>query len=106
MDFVLVTDRSQLDELAQTGKYAAHLPGSATAIALVMEDFDDPRLREDARFDLGQAMMSMRLAAADLGIGTGHATVHGQKAAHRVLGLPAGRFCAYLVALGPPQTAR
>ncbi|MEU1729138.1 hypothetical protein [Nonomuraea sp. NPDC005692] len=64
MDFVLVTDRSQLDELAQTGKYAAHLPGSATAIALVMEDFDDPRLREDARFDLGQAMMSMMLAAA------------------------------------------
>jgi nitroreductase len=101
-DFVVVTDREELAELSAAGQYAKHLPGAAAAIALVMEDFDDPQKREDARFDLGQAMMSMMLAAADLGIGAGHATVHDQQVAHRVLGLPDDRFCAYLVALGHP----
>jgi nitroreductase len=101
-DFVLVTDRDQLAELSDAGQYATHVPGAAAAVALVMEDFDDPQRREDARFDLGQAMMSMMLAATDLGIGTGHVTVHDQGVAHRVLGLPDDRFCAYLVALGYP----
>lgn len=47
--------------------------------------------------------MSMMIAAADLGIGAGHASVRDQKRAREVLRLPADRFCAYLIALGYPQ---
>jgi len=101
-DFVVVTDRERLGELAAAGEYAAHVPGSAATIALVMGDYADPGERETARFDLGQAMMGIMLAAVDLGIGSGHATVMDQAVARRVLGLPADRFCAYLVALGHP----
>jgi nitroreductase len=101
-DFVAVTQRKQLDQLAAAGQYATHVPGSAATIALVMRDFDDAGERETARFDLGQAMLSIMLAAVDLGIGSGHATVTDQGVARRVLGLPDDRFCAYLVALGYP----
>jgi len=47
--------------------------------------------------------MSMMIAAADLGIGTGHASVADQQLARDVLRLPPDRFCAYLMALGYPR---
>jgi nitroreductase len=46
--------------------------------------------------------MSIMLAAADLGIGSGHALVADQDLARTILGLPADRFCPYLIALGYP----
>ena len=42
------------------------------------------------RYDLGQATMSMMIAAADLGIGSGHASVGDQDLARRLLGFPGG----------------
>jgi nitroreductase len=45
----------------------------------------------------------MMLAAADLGIGSGHSAVTNQTQAQRVLGFPDGRFCAYLIPLGYPS---
>jgi len=101
-DFVVVTDRDQLKRLSTVAPYAGHVPGSVATIALVMGDFDDAGKRETARFDLGQATVSIMLAAVDLGIGSGHATVTDQEQARRVLGLPDDRFCAYLIALGHP----
>jgi nitroreductase len=46
--------------------------------------------------------MSVMLAAADLGIVSGHASVRDQELARRLLGLPEDRFCAWLIALGYP----
>jgi nitroreductase len=46
--------------------------------------------------------MSIMLAAAGLGVGSGHAGVADQDLARRVLGLPPDKFCAYLIALGYP----
>jgi nitroreductase len=51
---------------------------------------------------MGQATMSMMLAAADLGIGSSHAALDDQPLARQVLGLPDGRFCVGLVAFGYP----
>jgi hypothetical protein len=48
---------------------------SAATIAWVVEDFDEPLSRERGRFDLGQATMARMIAAADQGIGRGHAGV-------------------------------
>ena len=46
--------------------------------------------------------MAMLIAAADLGIGSGHAAVADQAQARQVLGFPADRYAAYLIDLGYP----
>jgi nitroreductase len=99
-DFVVVTDRDQLAALATVWRGAGHVAASAATIALVAPA--EEARRETAQYDLGQATMSMMLAAADLGIGSGHASVADQDRAREVLGLPADRRCAYLIALGYP----
>lgn len=100
-DFILVTGRSSLERLAPTGPGTSHLAGAAAAIAMVAPIRDDER-REWVQFDLGQAAMSMMLAAADAGVGSGHASVVDQGVAREVLGHPDDRFCPYLIALGYP----
>jgi nitroreductase len=99
-DFVVCTDRAQLSELARVWRYGGHVAASAATIALVAPE--DRQARESVQYDLGQATMSIMLAAADLGIGSCHSAVADQPLARRVLGLPDGRFCAWLIALGYP----
>jgi len=99
-DFVLVTDRDQLQRLSKIWVGAGHVAGAAAAIAMIAND--DPELARRAQFDLGQATMSMMLAAADLGIGSAHAGVGDQDMARRLLGLPTDRTCAFLISLGYP----
>jgi nitroreductase len=99
-DFVLVTDRGQLQELAKVWRGAGHLASAAAAIALILGD--DPELSGRGRFDLGQATMCMMIAAADLGIGSGHAGVGDQDLARQLLGLPGDKMCAFLISLGYP----
>jgi nitroreductase len=99
-DFVLVTERAQLQELSQVFAGAYHVAQAAAAIAIVGPVADNPYHR--AQFDLGQAAMSMALAAADLGIGSSHAGVTNLPLARRVLGLPADRDWVILLSLGYP----
>lgn len=101
-DFVLVTDRDQLAELATVWRNAGHVAVSTATVALVAPVATDPAHRDWVQYDLGQATMAMMLAAADLGIGTGHSAVGDQDRAREILGLPPDRFCAYLMALGYP----
>jgi nitroreductase len=72
-DFVVVTDRSQLVELAKVWQGARHVAGAAAAIAIVAPEPRDDRQSALLQFDLGQAVYAMTIAAADLGVGTGHA---------------------------------
>jgi nitroreductase len=102
-DFVVVTDREQLIELAKVWQGARHVAQSAATVALVAADPEDERHRDWLQYDFGQATANMMLTAADLGIGTGHAAVVDQEQAQRVLGFPDGHFCAYLMALGYPE---
>jgi nitroreductase len=101
-DFVVCTDREQLTQLARVWRAAGHVAGSAATIALVAPTSDDAQLRDLIQFDLGQATMSVMLAAADLGIGSAHAGVHDQELARQLLGVPEDRFCALLITLGVP----
>ena len=101
-DFVLVTDRDRLRELAKVWRGAAHVADAAAVIALVAPDEEEVWRREAVQFDLGQAAMSMMLAAADLGIGSGHAYVDDQELARKLLGHPEDRFCALMIPLGYP----
>ena len=101
-DFVVCTDREQLAQLAEVGPAAGHVAGSAATIALVAAKSRDVQVRELIQFDLGQATMSVMLAAADHGIGSAHASVHDQELARRLLGFPDDRSCALLITLGTP----
>jgi nitroreductase len=101
-DFVVCTDREQLNQLARVWRSAGHVARSAATVALVAPVADDARSRDLIQYDLGQATMSMMLAAADLGIGSAHAAVADQELARQLLGFPEGRFCAYLITLGVP----
>jgi nitroreductase len=101
-DFVVVTDRDQLTDLAGVWRGAGHIAASAATVALVAPTSDDPATAESIQYDLGQATMNIALAAADLGIGSGHAAVEDQELARRLLGFPDDRFCAWLIALGYP----
>ena len=101
-DFVVCTDREQLAQLAKVWRSAGHVAGSAATIALIAPDAQDARSRDAIQYDLGQATMSIMLAAADLGIGSAHSAVSDQELARRLLGFPEDRFCAWLITLGVP----
>jgi len=101
-DFVLVTDRDQLRQLSKVWRGAGHVADSAATIALVVEDSEDQRIRETQQYDIGQTTMAMMIAAADLGIGSGHSAVGDQAMARQILGAPDDRRVAYMLDLGYP----
>ena len=101
-DFILVRQRDQLEKLSHVWHGAGHVAHAAAAIALIAPVPADERQRNRLQYDLGQATMSIMLAAAGLGIGSGHSSVADQDLARSVLGFPADKFCAYLISLGYP----
>src|SRR5687768_2980452 len=70
-DFVLVTDRAQLAELATVWRGGGHVADSAATIAIVLSASLEDRERDLALYDIGQVTAAMQIAAADLGIGSG-----------------------------------
>jgi nitroreductase len=101
-DFIVCTDRPQLQELSGVWRGAGHVASSAATIVLLAPASDEERIRMLAQFDLGQVTMSMMIAAASMGIGSGHSSVGDQDLARSILGFPEDRVCAYLIGLGYP----
>lgn len=101
-DYVVVTGRAQLEQLSHVWQFGGHIAGAAAAVGLVVDDYRDPVEREIAAYDLGQASLQMMLAAADLGIGSGHSAVGDQDLARRLLGLPAEKLLRYVLDFGYP----
>jgi nitroreductase len=102
-DLVVVTGRERLVELAKVWRAGGHIERSAATVALIGPVLEDEMQRSWLLFDHGQAMMSMLLAAADLGIGSGHSAVGDQELLRSLLGVPADRFCSALMPLGYPS---
>lgn len=102
--FVVVREPDRLAALAEVGDYADHLAKAPVAIAFVTPDSPTDWERESIAFDLGQCVQSMLLAAWEMGIGGCHAAVYDEPAARRILGLPEGMRCDYLISLGYPET--
>jgi nitroreductase len=102
-DFIVVTERDRLRELAKVWQGAGHVAGSAATVALIgsvpTNEFEFKRVH----YDLGQATVSMALAATELGIGSCHSGVVDQDLARRLLGHPEDKECMYLLALGYPK---
>jgi nitroreductase len=102
-NFVVVTGREQLIELARAWPQGGrHIARSAATIALVAQQPEDQMRHDWLMYDFGQATANMMLAAADLGIGSGHSAVRDQGQAQRVLGFPDGYLAVYLIGLGYP----
>src|SRR6202012_5587162 len=57
-DFVIVTDKGQLQELSTVWRGAGHIAGAAAAIALVIPEPPDERRRVTDQYDVGQATMA------------------------------------------------
>lgn len=100
-DFVVVTDRERLTELSAVWQGAAHVAHAAAAICLVQPEVE-PEKEAGAAFDLGQAAATMQIAAADLGIGSGHANVGDRDLARRLLGIPEDRVPVRILDFGYP----
>lgn len=100
-DFILVTDREQLTALAGVWKGAWHVANARAVIAVIAPVLPASE-QATLQFDLGQATISMMIAAADLGVGTAHASVSDQDLARRLLGFPQDRFCSNLISIGMP----
>ena len=100
--FIIVTDPEQLRALSTVWRGAGHIATAPAAIALVLPETDDDHSRLVDYYDLGQATYAMAVAAADLGIGTGHAGVGDRDKAGEILGVPADQYVAYLLGVGYP----
>lgn len=100
--FIIVTDPEQLRALSTVWRGAGHIAGAPAAIAMVLPQTDDDHTRLVDYYDLGQATYAMAVAAADLGIGTGHAGVGDRDKAREILGVPADQYVAYLLGVGYP----
>jgi nitroreductase len=101
-NFIIVTDPEQLQALSTVWQGARHIAGAAAAIALVLPHPEDERTKVVDQYDLGQATYAIMLAAADLGIGTGHSSVGDQEKAREILGVPDDHDVAYLIGVGYP----
>ena len=102
-NFVVVTARDQLVELAKVWERGGHhIAKSAATIAMVASEPQDERYREFMYYDFGQATANMMLTATDLGIGSGHSSVGDEERAQRLLGYPDGYLCVFLIGLGYP----
>jgi nitroreductase len=101
-DFVAVTDRTQLVELSTVWRGAAHVAGAAAAVVIVIDAEPVELSKEIVLYDIGQASIQMMIAAADLGIGSGHSSIGEPELAARILELPAGKLAQYIVDFGYP----
>ena len=102
-NFIIVTDREQLQALSTVWQGARHIAGAAAAIALILPQPADERGKVVDQYDLGQATYAIMLAAADLGVGTGHSSVGEQEKAREILGVPDDYNVAYLIGVGYPD---
>jgi nitroreductase len=101
-DFIAVTDHEQLRELSQVWQGGAHIAGSALTVVVILPERHDPSQRVRTAYDAGQASLQMMVAAADLGIGSGHSAVGDQERARKLLGFPEDHYATIMIDFGYP----
>ena len=83
--FVAIDARAILKELSECGQWAGHLAGAALCVAILTPE---PTAKFQTMFDAGQAAAFMQLAAWELGVGSGPASIYEFEKAREILGFP------------------
>jgi nitroreductase len=91
--FLVITERAQMQRLARCGLFTRHLGSAAAVIVLVV---DGPR----NLFDAGRCAQNIMLGAWSLGVASCPATLQDDAAARTVLALPDGPVIATAISLG------
>lgn len=97
--FIAIKDRKILEDLAQLGKFTAHLSQAQLGVAIITPD---PAQRWSIMFDSGQAAAYMQLAAWELGIGSCLGTIYEPEAARSLLGFPEDMHLRATISFGYP----
>jgi len=87
--FVAVRERSTLEQLSSTGRYAGHIAGAALCVVIVTPD---PARKVTIAFDAGQAAAYMQLAAWEMGIGSCLASLYEVDRVRQILAIPPDLF--------------
>lgn len=95
---VVMTDRDQIERLAECGDFTQPLRNAPLVIAPV-------RLPDGYDWDMGRLSQNIMLAAASRGVGSCPITLHREDCAREVLGVPADHGCRFVIALGYPDAA-
>ena len=100
--FVLVQDRDRLEQLSKVWRGAGHIEDAAAAVAIAAPRGETQDEVASINYDLGQATMSMMIAATGLGVGTRHASVKDKELGASILSLPDEWSLEWLIGLGYP----
>jgi nitroreductase len=100
--FIAIQSREQLQALSECGTWAGHLAGAALGIAILHED---PSIRFQILFDIGQCAAYMQLAAWELGIGSCIASIYEPEKARQALAFPEYLTLRFALSFGYPLEA-
>ncbi len=95
--FIAVRERSTLEQLSRTGRYAGHLAGASLGVIIATPD---PAQKATIMFDAGQAAAYMQLAAWEEGVGSCLASLYEPEAVRRILGIPAEWYANVAISFG------
>ena len=93
--FIIIQEKSTLEELSTCGPFAKHIAGATFAIAIVSQP--------DYKFDLGQAAAYFQLVAWELGIGSCIASIYDPTKAKKLLQVPEKYELRYALSFGYPK---
>jgi nitroreductase len=95
--FIAITEKAQLQALAECGEWAGHLAGAALGVAII---HPDPAERFQILFDIGQCAAYMQLAAWELGVGSCMATIYDEQKARQALDFPTDLHIRFAISFG------
>jgi len=97
--FVAITEKAILKQLAGCGEWAGHIAGAALAVAILTPE---PTAQFQTMFDAGQAAAYMQLAAWEQGIGSCPASIYEPEKARQILGFPGEWHLRIVLSFGYP----
>jgi nitroreductase len=101
--FIVVTERNNLQQLSKCGPWCGHLAGAAFAIVMTVDDLREPETLTTP-FDLGRTSQNMILAAWELGIMSCLATIYEPERARSIINIPDEQDVPWAISFGYPTS--
>ena len=101
--FIIVTERDNLQSLSECGPWCGHLAGAAFAVVMTVENMDEPSTHTTP-FDLGRASQNMILVGWEMGLMSCLATIYDPEKARTILKIPPDRAVPWAISFGYPTS--